>query len=250
MGKRAEMKFDPGMNDRELLELISIAIRIPRARAALLAKLEQLVVLHKDEFKKQIVRDLQPAVPLQGALFPLEPVSKGPALGRADDSPVHRQYGFRLVKVQGAWVQDREQEPGTFYLLLPEVIDYIVSELSMVKRIKDQRIVIAAGPGFRFLSISARRVSGKEICGSLKDLNENPYPEEAGQGENRIGDNVVFINMANFSHSPDQERIYRMIDYIKVDPELRRSLLDYFYVILEPLFGSKSGLACKTRENA
>jgi hypothetical protein len=195
------------------------------------------------------VQDLQPTVPLQGALFPLEPVNNEPVVGRADDSPVPRVYEFRLVKEQGVWVQDREQEPGAFYFLLPEVIDYIVAELSMVKRIKDQRTVIAAGPGFRFLSISARRVSGKEIYGSLKDLNENRYPEEAGQEENRIDDNVVFINMANFSHSPDQERIYHMIDHIKVDPELRRSLLDYFYLILAPLYGSKPGLACKTRES-
>ena len=249
VGNRAEMKFDPGMNDRELLELISIVIRIPCVRLALVAKLEQLVELYKDEIKEQIVRDLQPAVPLQAALFPLEPVSKGSAVIRADDSPVSREYGFRLVKKRGAWVQDREQEPDALYLLMPEVIDYIGSELSMVKRVKDQRTVIATGSGFRFLSISARRVSGREICGSLKDLNQNPYPEETGQVENRIGDNVVFINMANFNHSPDQERIYRMIDYIKIDPELRRSLLDYFYVILEPLFGSKPGLACKTREN-
>jgi hypothetical protein len=244
------MKFDPGTNDRELLELISIAIRIPCVRLGLVAKLEQLMELYKDEIREQIVRESQPVVPLQGAPFPPGPVSNELADGRADDLPVPREYGFRLVKEQGAWVQDREQGPGALYLLMPEVIDYIVSELAMVKRVKDQGTVIATGPGFRFLSISARRVSGKEICGSLTDLNENPYRDEAGQGENRVGDNVVFINMANFSHSPDQERIYRMIDYINVDPDLKRSLLDYFYLILEPLLGSKSGLACKTRENS
>ena len=192
VGNRAEMKFDPGMNDRELLELISIATRVPSVRLALVAKLEQLMELYKDEIREQIERELQPAVPLQAALFPLEPVSKGPVVVRPDDPPLPREYELRLVQKQGAWVQDNEPEPGALYLLMPEVIDYIVSELSMVKRIKDQRTVIASASGFRFLCISARRVSDREICGSLTDLNENPYPDEAGQGENRIGDNVVF----------------------------------------------------------
>ncbi|MCP5106890.1 MAG: hypothetical protein GY950_26130 [bacterium] len=236
-----KVEFNPRMDDREFLELVSVAIRVPEVRKMLLAKLEQMVHYHGDK-----IAGLFPSLPSVQTLSPVA-AGEGSPLTQADEAPV---YPFKLVKKPGAWVQDLQD---INYMLPPELTDYICTELSIVNELSNRRAVIATGLGFRIYNICAARgarvgravpflrKNKKVISGTLEDLNGNHCSEAAAGVENGVDNNIIYINSGGFRGLPEQERVYRMIDYLNSDPRLRKTILDYFYIILKPLFEAKKG---------
>jgi hypothetical protein len=228
------MEFNPEMNDRELLELLSMAIRVPPARRILMAKLEQLVLLHKDEIEAQ---DSQ--IPFITERPHIRPLNDDPSPEIATEPGV---YPFKLVKKQENWVQEvpelEEKNANDLYLLLPEVIQYITSEIlnKKLKYSSRERVILSTSRGIQFYNVKAEQVSKKEITGTLTAFNENCYVDETREVAPQPGSNIIYINTENFSNLPDQEKIHGMIEYINIYPGLRKSLMDYFYIFLKPLF--------------
>jgi len=232
------MEFNPEMSDRELLELLAAAIRVPTVRRNILARLEQLVILHGDEIEAQ---DSQ--IPFITARPPISPLNDVPFPGHTPTAEL-RVYPFNLVKQknQELWIQEvpegAEEEGANLYFLLPELIQYITSKMvkKNMKNISEERVVLYTSRGFQSYNIFAERVSKKEISGTLFDLNENMVYDGAQDTANQMFNNVIYINTENFKNLPEQERLYGMIEFINIYPGLRKSLLDYFYIILKPIF--------------
>ncbi len=263
------MEFNPEMSDRELLELLSIATRVPPIRRLLVAKLEQMVLIHKDE-----IEALDSQIPFITARPPSRPLNDYPSPGITTEP---RVYPFKLVKKQENWVQEvpglEEKNATDLYLLLPEVIKYITSQLlkkkmknishkgvapptqdvtmsddkirvvekvssfsRLLPRINKKRVILSTSRGIQFYNVKAERVSKKEITGTLTVFNENCYVDETLEVATQPGSNIIYINTEGFNNLPDQEKIHGMIEYINIHPGLRKSLLDYFYIILKPLF--------------
>jgi hypothetical protein len=232
------MEFNPEMSDRELLELLSAAIRVPPVRRVILARLEQLVLLHGDEIEAQ---DSQ--IPFIPARPPIRPLNDVPFTEHTPTAEL-RVYPFNLVKQkkQETWMQEvpesADEDGANLYLLLPELIQYITSKIveKKVKNISEERVILTTSRGFQSYNICAERVSKKEISGTLFDLNENMVIDGEQDTANQMFNNVIYINTENFKNLPEQEKLYGMIEFINIYPGLRKSLLDYFYIILKPIF--------------
>ncbi len=227
------MEFNPeGMSDRELLTFISAVIRNPQLKRKVVAHLEQLMMSCGELVEPYLQGPKGPAGEARASLrlaadLPSPDETAGPAV-----------YRFRLVKREGAWVQD---DSSIHLLLPPEVVDYITVELAHTKKIANRTAVIAGDRGFRSYVISAKRVSKKELSGIVEELNKSAGAVETPGTPGGMENNLMYINMDHPVNITDSEKVFYMIDRINTDPDLRKSLLDYFYLVLKPLYDNRTG---------
>jgi hypothetical protein len=232
------MEFNPDMNDRELLEFLSVVIRVPSVRRYIMAKMEQSIKIYENE-----IDALNSQISFITEQPPIRPLNDMPFDKHKQKAKI-RGYPFNLVKQKKPeeWVQEvpegANEDGANLYRLRPELIRYIISKMvgKKARHISEERVILSTNQGFQSYNICAERVSKKKISGTLFDLTENIVLDGAQDSENQMFNNVIYINTGNFKNLPEQEKIYEMIEFINAYPGLRKSLLDYFYIILKPLF--------------
>lgn len=218
------MEFNPQMNDREFIGLISHLIHLPAIRRAFLSEVEKLCYLYREMIEESSVFPLPGEIPAPKAYqenVPGVTVEELPETG----------YRFKLTRQKKEWLQETAPD----YLMPPELIDYLVGKIYRNQKQRSLSFILSTGLGIRHYRVSVSWVSRRELVGRLEDLTEQRKHGAAKPGE-ADDRQVIFINSEKCRDVTDQARIFQMIDCINKNPDQRKLLLHYFDTFLAPLF--------------
>jgi len=218
------MEFNPQINDRELVGLVSQLIRLPVIRRAILSELEKLCYLFREKIEESSI------FPLPGEM-PDRQTDQENARDEAVETPAEEGYRFKLTRRKKKWTQETWPD----YLMPPELIDYLADKICRNSRQQNLSFILSTGMGIRHYRVHASWVSRRELVGRLEDVTGQKHQgiDKPGEESDR---QVIFINSEKCHDLTDQSRIFQMIDCINRNPDQRKLLLHYFDTFLAPLF--------------
>jgi len=225
--------FSLSHTDNEILSHIKTLLRIPLARRALLAAVEQITFTFKGILENSGIGEIS------WDTIPFHQLEDLRSLNITDDIKDLPVFFFSLVKKKRRWILDEEvciQNYTRYFLNLNGIIKHITQRLRKKKIIEGDMFSLSNTPGFHWVSITAKRLSRKKIIGTILSSSKGKADYLESLFSKHLENNLLFINTDKLRTLPDAPLVYRMIEDISRNPELGEAMLEYYNFKMKPLF--------------